>query len=132
VYTDGGGLQLEIISPGCKSASKSANGSNANPCGTALTSKVEELDSFTREVEEDAPKAYPNPATDYLTLYVGNMEGAVQVSVFDEVGRQLMTREYSAAGQAEVYLDLSALKPGILFIRTENQGNTSVFRIIRQ
>ena len=124
IYTDGRALQWEVITPGCNSASKSPNGSNANPCDTsvALSSNVE-VDSFTREFSENTPKAYPNPATDYLTLFVGDMDGAVRVTVFDEVGRQLMTREYTAEGQDEVYLDISGLKEGILMIRTENQGN---------
>ena len=132
VYTDGGNLQLELISPGCRSAAKSANGSNANPCSTNLSSNTVEVDSFTREFEAGVPRAYPNPATDYLTLFVGNMEGAVKVTVFDEVGRQLMVKEYSAEGQDEVYLDISALKEGILTIVTENQGARSAFRIIKQ
>ena len=132
VYTDGGKIQLELISPGCNSASKSASGSNANPCGTSLTSNVE-VDSFTREFDANTPQAYPNPATDYLTLFVGNMEGAVSVTVFDEAGRKLMSREYPVEkGQDEVYLDVSALKEGILTIVTENNGTRSAFRIIKQ
>lgn len=134
VITTGAALQWEIITPGCNNASKSPTGSNANACDTsaALTSNVE-VDSFSREFEENTPQAYPNPAIDYLTLFVGDMEGAVQVSVFDEAGRQLMSREYPVEqGQSEVYLDISALKEGILTIITENQGNRSAFRIIKQ
>jgi hypothetical protein len=134
IITNGDAVQWEIITPGCNSASKSATGSNADPCddGVALTSNLG-VDSFTRELEENAPQAYPNPATDYLTLFVGNMVEAVQVTVFDEVGRQLMTREYPLdKGQSEVYLDISALKEGILTIVTESQGNKSAFRIIKQ
>ncbi|UCE69103.1 MAG: T9SS type A sorting domain-containing protein, partial [Flavobacteriaceae bacterium] len=135
IITNGDAVQWEVITPGCNSASKSATGSNADPCdsSTALTGQVE-VDSFTREFEEDAPQAYPNPATDYLTLFVGNMEGpVVRVSVFDEVGRQLMTREYPIGeGQAEVYMDISALKEGILTIVTESQGGRDAFRIIKQ
>ena len=132
IITNGDAVQWEIITPGCNSASKSATGSNADTCdtSTALTSNTD-LDSLTREFEEHAPEAYPNPATDYLTLFVGNMEGPVRVSVFDEVGRQLMVQDYTADGQAEVYLDISALKEGILTILTENQGNRSAFRIIK-
>jgi hypothetical protein len=132
VFTDGRAIQWEVITPGCNSASKSPNGSNANPCDTsvALNSNVE-VDSFTREFGDNIPKAYPNPATDYLTLFVGDMEGAVRVTVFDEVGRQLMARDYTAEGQDEVYLEISALKEGILMIRTENQGESTVFRIIK-
>ena len=135
VYTDDDNLQWEVVTPGCKQAAKSANGSKANPCdeSVALTSKTE-VDSFTREFEDTAPEAYPNPATDYITLFVGNMEGtSVQVTVFDEVGRQLMAREYPIGeGQSEVYMDISALKEGILTIVTESQGTRSAFRIIKQ
>ncbi len=133
IYTDGGSLQHEIKTPGCNSTSKGPNGSNANPCSTALTSKDTQLDSFTREFEDGVPEAYPNPATDYLTLFVGNMEGAVKVSVFDEAGRLMMSREYPVKdGQSEVYMDISGLKEGVLTIVTENQGNRSAFRIIKQ
>jgi hypothetical protein len=134
VITNGDDVQWEIITPGCKSASKSPTGSNANPCSTTLTSKVNEVDSFTPDAEANAPEAYPNPATDYLTLFVGNMAGpSVKVTVFDEVGRQLMSREYPVEeGQSEVYMDISALKEGILTIVTENQGTRSAFRIIKQ
>ena len=92
------------------------------------------MDSFTPDAEANAPEAYPNPATDYLTLFVGNMEGpVVRVTVFDEVGRQLMAREYPVEeGQSEVYMDISALKQGILTIVTENGGNRAAFRIIKQ
>lgn len=133
LITNGDNIQWEVITPGCNNASKSANGSNANPCSTALSAKAGEVDSFTREYADGVPEAYPNPATDYLTLFVGNMKGDVQVTVFDEVGRQLMSRQYPIEeGQAEVYLDISALKEGILTIVTENQGNRSAFRIIKQ
>ena len=131
IYTDGRKLQWEIRTPGCGSVSKSPSGSNASPCGTSLTSNSVEVDSFNRELDANAPKAYPNPATDYLTLFVGDMAGDVRVTVFDEVGRQLMARDYTAEGQDEVYLDISALKEGILMIRTENQGESTVFRIIK-
>ena len=91
------------------------------------------MDSFTREFEDGVPEAYPNPATDYLTLFVGNMEGSVNVTVFDEAGRLVMSREYPVKdGQSEVYMDISALKEGVLTIMTENQGNRSAFRIIKQ
>jgi hypothetical protein len=61
------------------------------------------------------------------------MEGDVRVTVFDEAGRQLMSQEYPIEqGQSEVYLDISALKEGILTIVTENQGERSAFRIIKQ
>jgi hypothetical protein len=134
IITNGDAVQWEVVTPGCNSASKSATGSNANPCDSsvALTSNVE-LDSFTSDLEQNAPEAYPNPTTDYLTLFVGNMQESVQVTVFDEVGRQLMARNYPIEdGQSEVYLDISALKEGILTIVTESQGDRTAFRIIKQ
>ena len=55
------------------------------------------------------------------------------VTVFDEAGRLMMTREYPVKdGQSEVYMDISGLKEGILTIVTESQGNRSAFRIIKQ
>ncbi len=134
VITTGDAVQWEVITPGCNSASKSPTGSNANPCDTsaALTSNLE-VDSVSPDFENNTPQAYPNPASAYLTLFVGDMEGDVRVTVFDEAGRQLMSQEYPIEqGQSEVYLDISALKEGILTIVTENQGERSAFRIIKQ
>lgn len=131
IYTDGQGLKWIIESPECWFPSISNWATWAPECATNLSSEVVDVDSFTPDFDDDIPQAYPNPATDYLTLYVGNLEGVVDIAVFDEAGRQLMRREFSADGQDEVYLDVSVLKPGILTIRRENQGEVSVFRIIK-
>jgi len=133
IFTDGKGVKWGVESPDCWFPDITIWATVAPSCSTSLTSKVEEVDSFTREFEDGVPEAYPNPATDYLTLFVGNMEGSVNVTVFDEAGRLVMSREYPVKdGQSEVYMDISALKEGVLTIMTENQGNRSAFRIIKQ
>ena len=130
VFTDGGSLQWEIITPGCKSASKSANGSNADPCGTNLQSKT---DLFT-DYATEAPvgQVYPNPATDFLHLYVGDQEGTITVQVFDQVGRLLKQGDYEVSGVQVIDVDVANLKSGLLLVRIEEGQKSSVFRILKQ
>jgi hypothetical protein len=128
VYTDGGGLQLELITPGCNSASKSANGSNANPCPVNLEAGMD-LDAQVLGIEEVQSMAYPNPAIDYLNLFVGDQEGQIDVQVFDTSGRMLISRDYGVTGLQEVQLDISALNPGFYFVKV---GSAPPIQIIKQ
>ena len=128
VYTNGGGLQMEIITPGCNSASKSANGSNANPCTVNLEASMD-LDAQVLGIEEVQSMAYPNPAIDYLNLFVGDQQGQIDVQVFDTTGRMLISRDYGVTGLQEIQLDISALNPGFYFVKV---GKADPIQIIKQ
>ncbi|HSR60447.1 MAG TPA: T9SS type A sorting domain-containing protein, partial [Robiginitalea sp.] len=113
---------------GCNSAFKSPNGSNANPCPVNLEAGMD-LDAQVLGIEEVQGMAYPNPATDYLNLFVGGQEGQIDVQVFDVSGRMLIAKDFGVTGLQEVQLDISPLEPGIYIVKV---GSDSAFRIIKQ
>ena len=119
---------MELITPGCNSASKSANGSNANPCPVNLEAGID-LDAQVLGVEEVQSMAYPNPAVDYLNLFVGDQEGQIDVQVFDTSGRMMISKDYGVTGLQEIQLDISALNPGFYFVKV---GNADAIQIIKQ
>ena len=106
IYTNGGRLQWEVITQGCNSASKSANGSNADPCDESSSSTSNQS---TQEDAEDSAQTqvysetnpepsktnyegqtrlYPNPVNDIVNLkaqlakkqeYLAKLEGGLEV-----------------------------------------------------
>ena len=128
VITNGDNLQWEVITPGCNNASKSPNGSNANPCPVNLEASID-LDAQVLGIEEVQSMAYPNPASDYLNLFVGNQEGQIDVQVFDTSGRMLIVKDYGVTGLQEIQLDISTLNPGFYFVKV---GKADPIQIIKQ
>ena len=59
-------------------------------------------------------KVFPNPTSDYLTIEVGD-EALREVSVFDAVGKRVLTKKIPTLGVLEV----SSLKPGSYFLGVE-------------
>ena len=74
--------------------------------------------------------AYPNPATNYLTVKVTNYETAnLQYQVFDLNGKLLLT--IHATGQ-ETQIQTSELVPANYFVKVfDNKKEIKVFKIIK-
>ena len=74
--------------------------------------------------------AYPNPATDYLTVKVENYETAnLQYQVFDINGKLLQS--VKATGQ-ETQIEISEFVPANYFIKVlDNKKEIKVFKIIK-
>ena len=72
------------------------------------------------EMEEKKVQVYPNPATDLLTLSVGDASQCkpLSVTVIDVMGRVVYAETVSAT---EMSLDVSHLPTGIYFIRLEQE-----------
>ena len=74
--------------------------------------------------------AYPNPATDYLIVKVGNYETAnLQYQVFDINGKLLQT--VKATGE-ETQIETNSLVPANYFVKVlDNNKEIKVFKIIK-
>jgi Secretion system C-terminal sorting domain len=60
---------------------------------------------------------YPNPSTDYVKLTIkGNDDFELQVSLYDAIGRQLLTSKI-AAGVTDKTIDMSSYHSGIYFVK---------------
>ena len=87
---------------------------------------VDVASSIGDQMLADEVRAYPNPATDYLSIEVP--EGS-QISLIDMNGRVVMT-ELSDGGADR--LDLTSYDPGIFFLRIEHETHTATKKIIKQ
>ncbi len=150
IYTNGGRLQWEVITQGCNNASKSANGSNADPCDESSTSSrstsTAEVEAKTEQPEEslesdlgilatnsvDQTKLYPNPATDVVNILVAEKTGNASLGIFDQTGGTLFKKEYQLNKSSNIQIDISVYKPGILFFIYQHNGKRSVYKIMKK
>lgn len=83
------------------------------------------------EMEETMIQVYPNPATDLLTISVGDATQSkpLSVTVIDVMGREAYAGTVSAT---EMSLDVSHLLSGVYFIQMEQDGFWGVRKFMKQ
>ena len=134
IYTDGGGLQWEIKTTGCGSASKSSNGSNANTCPPSLKS-----DPFTKiysdpQFQKKAPNTvslYPNPVEDMIRMYIDPELGATEVKIYNALGQLLDIRSLENV-PIESEVDVSKFVPGVLYFNIVHDNGRLLKRIVKE
>ncbi|MBO3273173.1 reprolysin-like metallopeptidase [Hymenobacter defluvii] len=77
---------------------------------------------------------YPNPSSGQFQLELNNAQtGAVQVQVFDALGRSVMTRTFSKASNTlQQTLDLSTVSTGIYQLRVTQPQGISVVKLVKE
>ena len=120
-----------MITEGCTSASKSSNGSNANPCSssTSLTAKIAVPEE---QAIVDELVVYPNPVTDYVNIITGVTSESIKISVYNEIGQTVLKQNLEGNSSSEIYLDVSKFKAGLLYIGVEQNGSTIFYKIIKK
>jgi len=97
---------------------------------TLLHLTIDELEFATSIPEirgENTIIPYPNPVKD--TLYLENMTGFTQLSVFDAQGRLIISTNLS---HEEIKLDTSSLQPGIYLGRLTGLSQSGSFVFMKQ
>jgi hypothetical protein len=80
------------------------------------------------EVNDNALKLYPNPASDHLYITIdGQTQSPVSVSISDMSGRSVITNETVTNS-----MNISSLTNGIYLIKVSAAGNTYIKRIVIQ
>lgn len=87
-------------------------------CPTQTTTGVEEFNK-----KENSPLVFPNPAKDVLTISAGTQIAGIKI--VDLSGRICV--EKSDVNMFTTNVDLSGLKPGVYFLRTENINTKITF-----
>jgi hypothetical protein len=92
----------------------------------------EELTNL-REIEAESLSVFPNPATDYINLRIGEVNGPHKVYLTNTVGQKQLIAEIPN-GAEEVHIDLRDVPPGLyqLNLQTQNQGSISTQLIIQK
>ncbi|MFI5220906.1 MAG: T9SS type A sorting domain-containing protein [Bacteroidia bacterium] len=80
-----------------------------------------EIVSIQNELKSDAVVLYPNPVKDKIGITASSqLQGSLQVNVYNVVGKQLITKDIFASGNSSISVDVSDLKDGIYFISIKN------------
>lgn len=111
----------------------SSNGwTNATTAGEYLMGKLAEPKGFQSCKEDGLEKVsfdemvyfYPNPVTDELTITVPADKQASEVQIFDMTGRFVLS-------SSELTMNLSALVPGVYYVKVVFPEGVSVKRIVK-
>ncbi len=92
------------------------------------------LDQLTDAPEEKTKiswSAYPNPATDIVTIQADGPIHGGQISVMDALGRTLKTEAIPEASEAHT-LNLNGLPAGIYFIGVETEKGKRYTQLVKQ
>ena len=77
---------------------------------------------------EPSVKVYPNPTTGSVRVEWSNMEGPVQLTLFNSLGAKLA--EKSMPGDTFIYIDLANHKRGVYFVNVRGNNAQQVQKIV--
>lgn len=80
--------------------------------------------------QQQISSAYPNPATERVNFNLNNIGGPMQVSIYNVLGQQLMTRSIENANGV-ITLELNPEWQGTLFVQFEGNFGQVNKRIIK-
>jgi hypothetical protein len=97
-----------------------------NYSGLAFTTiKTRTLTGVRNNTNQVAFKLFPNPTKDLLNLeFEKNINGNTNVTIFDNVGRNVYSNSYNVTNQLQI--NLPSLAKGIYIINLENKDFTAV------
>lgn len=82
-----------------------------------------------REVIINSLVISPNPVKDKITISSPSITGNTQLSMFNVRGEKVLERQLS---NNEIQIDISALPPGVYFVKLQNEKMVEVAKIIKE
>lgn len=70
-------------------------------------------------------KLYPNPAGNNITVECDNLKGAVQITLFNSLGQQVLKQEFQQTGK-QLFLDVSKLPEGYYLVKLEDSNQQKI------
>lgn len=122
---------LEVFFP-VKSGTTWYAGGFGSDNAPAIITHLSSATGIAEDVANNAPKAFPNPTTDYITIPFGqSVQGNVMLNVFDMTGREVMSQNISNTSGGQLRVDASSLNNGTHVFRLvfADQSSTS-FRVV--
>jgi len=122
---------LEVFFP-VKSGTTWYPGGFGSDNAPAIITHLSQVIGIAEDMESSAPKAYPNPTTDYITIPLGqSVQGNVMLNVFDMAGREVMSQNISNTAGGQLRVDASGLTNGTHVFRLVFADQTSTsFRVV--
>ena len=101
---------------------------------TSPTIGADELGTSLRYAvkEQVDVKVYPNPFRSELKVDVTGMEGEVELTLTDMMGRQVYSSKHNASANVLLVTPQVQLSQGVYMLQVSNNGVTSRFRVVKQ
>ena len=137
VYVDDSFFLWKIRTPGCREFSLGHSGFFADLCedAGALTANGSTFETSAASSPDKGMKdmnLFPNPAGAKAWISLPDLEGALQVEVFDAVGRRLSVQTWDAIPYDQLELDLTGYPAGLLLIKTTLGKESRTWRLIHE
>jgi hypothetical protein len=97
-------------------------------CGSATSDCISVVVTAMSTIQNNGVEIYPNPASDYINVELGQADEAV-VSIFNSNGG--LVSQQNTTG-ALTRIDLDALSNGVYFIRVSGDGVNETVKIIKK
>jgi hypothetical protein len=95
----------------------------------AIRQGAKDVTTSTAFLKESSIKIYPNPFTSTITLKISHPDDVNRIAVFNLLGHQVETVEYSAIQNV---LNLgSSLKPDMYIVQVDEKNRTKSFKVIK-
>jgi hypothetical protein len=95
----------------------------------------EEVEVFVGPTGVDALAAngmrvWPNPADDLLTVELSDVQGAIDVELFDIAGRSVLAQRTSSAAKAPLVMNVAGLAAGEYLLRVRHDAGSTAHRVV--
>ncbi len=97
--------------------------SNAAAC---MEVSIDEVDN------QNSIRVYPNPASEYVNIDLGEINGEVNLSLVDIQGRVIYNQSEKVASGSELPVSVAELKPGMYVLNIAHRDRMSSFKLTVQ
>ena len=74
----------------------------------------------------------PNPATSSSNLWIGGNDDDVTISMFDNAGRLIWTRNNEVNNSRSIDIQVSNLRPGLYYIKVDSETVKKTAKLIKK
>jgi PKD repeat protein len=103
---------------------------DADGCATTDTVNIGLYTSLTEVIGDANVSLWPNPTSGKFTINFINLAGVADITVFDALGKLVMTQENDILAHPSVEVDLSSFAGGVYMVRINHNGQMLHYRLV--
>ncbi|MEN0006176.1 MAG: MBG domain-containing protein, partial [Bacteroidota bacterium] len=128
-----GTFRWEVVTPICEIEDITLDASSGEPCEEGLDGDPEDEVQLTSGTDESTTvQIYPNPTRDALWLQTADLEGAIRIEIFNNMGQRLLLQEHDVYANERIPLEVSHLTSGVLWVRVEHGKEVKTLRVVKE